>query len=222
MRNTHIALAILALLFTSPVASRAGVIHDESLLGDLSDDGASPTLLAVSLGVNQVIGSTGLVDGARDLDLFRIVIPEDAVLSSLRFSRYDETPTRSGGSFLAIAAGGEVDTGLGSVHLSNVLVNGTGEWLDDLAAGSRFGPPHAMVTGLVAPLAAGEYTVWFEEISTTIDYSMELEITPVPEPCTGGLLLAGLFAAPYCHRLAQRVARVRQAARAISNQTENS
>jgi len=221
MRSAHIALAFLALLLTSPLTSHAEMIHDESLLGDLSDDGASPTLLAVSLGANQVIGSAGLVNGARDLDLFRIVIPQDAVLSSLRFSRYDETPTRSGGSFLAVAAGGSVETGLGSAHMSNVLVNGAGEWLDDLAAGSRFGPPHAIVTGLTAPLASGEYTVWFEEISTTVDYSMELDITPVPEPCTWALLLAGLFAAPCCNRLARRAAGVRKCVRAIPNKAEN-
>jgi hypothetical protein len=197
MNHVSAALA-LAVLAVGDVAC-AATVWLELTDGELSADGAAPTRLAVSPGENSWSGRVGQVPGiGSDTDLVTFNVPSGLWLTSLRFDRYDESPDIGGGSFLAIAAGASVDTGFGSVHLSNALVNSTGEWLDDLAAGPRFGPPSANVTGFTAPLPAGDYVVWLGELSTLIDYTLTATLA-VPEPA-GTATLAAFLSSAICVR----------------------
>jgi len=197
LNASHFLLAALTLLTNATPASSA-TVWDESVDGDISGDGASPTRLTVAVGENAWTGQVGLAGGAEaDTDLVTFAVPDGLSLTSLRLDRYEESPDIGGGSFLAIASGTTVDTGFGSVHLSNALVDATGEWLDDLAAGPQFGLPSAEVTGLASPLPPGDYVVWLGELSTQIDYTLVATLA-VPEPTgvavLGGLVLAGLAA----------------------------
>lgn len=173
-------------------AAHAAIVWDEAVDGDLSDDGAVPTALSVSPGENEwrgQVGDLGLPE--TDTDLVTFTVPDGLFLTSLRFDRYDESPDIGGGSFFAVAEGSAVSTGFGSVHLSNALVDAPGEWLDDLADGARFGSPSAEVTGLTAPLPAGDYVVWLGELATQIDYTIVATLA-VPEP-TGLASLVALL-----------------------------
>lgn len=174
--------------------ANAAVIWDESTDGEISSDGLRPTPVVVAEGENSWSGQVGLVGFAEpDADLVAFTVPDGLFVTSLRLDRYDETPDIGGGSFLAVAAGDTVNTGFGSVHLSNALVDSTGEWLDDLADGARFGSPSAEVTGLTAPLPPGDYIVWLGELATQIDYTFTATLA-VPEPTTA--LLAATLLAP--------------------------
>lgn len=171
---------------------RAEVVWDESELGDLSDDGSAPTEIDFMLGENEIRGRMGFIDAAVDSDVFRFTVPNGLTLTSFRMENYTETPDIEGGSFLAIASGSSISTVLGSTHLSNALIGQAGEWLDDLAAGARYGSPAANVQGLTAPVPPGDYVIWFQETSTQIDYTM-IATLAVPEPPTASIAaMAGI------------------------------
>lgn len=177
----------LRAVFATFVASTAFAteVWNETTNGELSANGNAPTPIVIAEGRNAWSGAVGLTGAAEpDTDIVTFTVPDGLLLTSLLVERYDISPTVGGGSFLAIAEGVSVETGFGSVHLSNALVDSTGEWLDDLAAGARFMAPSANVTGLSAPLPAGDYVVWLGELTTRADYTLVATLaTPEPSSC---------------------------------------
>src|SRR6478735_3993329 len=73
-------LAVSCAIFSS---AQAAVVYDESVAGDLSNSGASPTVVHVGLGSNLISGSTGVGAAGIDRDYFSITVPSDAALGSL-------------------------------------------------------------------------------------------------------------------------------------------
>ena len=155
----------------------------ESLDGDLSNNSAAPTALTFAPGVNLVTGRMGKPDSRPlDPDFFTFTLAPGWSLTSievLSISLFDN-------SFYAIAAGTSINTSNPATHLSNTLISGAGEYLDDLALPNA---PYFGGTGLTAPLGAGTYTVWFQEAAIERDYQMAY--TVVPEPGTTCSLLGG-------------------------------
>ena len=189
---TTTVAAVFMMLGLGAIEVHAATIWNEAIDGELSASGATPSVLSVSAGENSWSGQVGLVGLPEpDSDIVTFTVPSGLFLTSLRLDRYEEAPNIGGGSFLAVAAGTTVDTGFGSVHMSNALVDEPGEWLDDLAAGAHFGAPSANVTGLTAPLPAGNYVVWLGELTTRIDYTLVATLA-VPEP-TSIVILGGLL-----------------------------
>ena len=65
------------------VVAQADIVYTESVSGDLSGSGLSPTPITVALGSNQVFGTTGRAAGVIDLDYFRLTVPVGEVLTSI-------------------------------------------------------------------------------------------------------------------------------------------
>lgn len=165
-------------------AAMAGVIHDESIDGDLSDNNAAPSVLTVTPGSNEVIGSLQFSPDV-DPDYFRFDVPVGFELTAVILDNYDTTEDQS---FMAVQAGNKIsdpNTGIGL--LGTVLFGGApgttqGEdLLDDLGAANLGGD------GFSGPLGAGTYTFWVQETAAEVNYALDFQISAIPEP--GSLLL---------------------------------
>lgn len=186
-------LAALAL----PLGSVQALTWDETLDGDLSDDGNAPTLVGtLSAGSNLFSGRMGaLTEGEPiDADIWNFTIAAGYYLTGINLTSYSTTSGSLGNqSFMAIIDGGTINQNDQSLHLSNALwgygQDGFGNTYTDLLALLDAGPDFGGV-GFDGPLPAGNYTFWIQEGADQINYSIDFVTTPVPEP--GSLLLLGV------------------------------
>lgn len=176
--------------------------YDEAISGDLSNDRLNPALLNLTygsvgsnglLGNNIVSGKLGRSSGVIDRDYLHIVVPVGFALSELRVG--NATTVGGSGSFIGIVSGSFMPvspsatdaTGLLGYHIYTTA-DKTQDILDNMATSSNG------ASGFATPLAAGDYTLWIQELATgSFSYRFNLILTQVPEPETWGLLLAGLM-----------------------------
>ena len=177
--NPHLFIGgVFALALTLPAQA---LVWDEGIDGDLSDNNLAPTPLTLDVGVNLIAGTMGKPPSLPlDRDIFTFTLPAGFSLTSIAVVSI--SPVHN--SFYAIAAGTSINTGNAATHLSNALIGGPGEYLDDLAIAPQFGG-----TGLTSPVGPGTYTVWFQETAAQRNYQMAY--TVVPEPGTIFSLLGG-------------------------------
>ena len=167
----------------------ADVAHDESVSGDLSDDGLNPTPLTFIVGENDVIGSTTNVP--LDRDVWTISIASGQQLDSITLLNYDTTEDAS---FFAVEAGSQITTfaNSGSLLGNSLIGSAVGaqqgdDVLDDLG-NAQFGG-----TGFSGPLGPGQYTFWFQETAATTNYSFRFNVSSaVPEPASASLIALGI------------------------------
>lgn len=191
LSTTGLLLALFA------CGADATVVWDEDVAGDLSNDRLAPTILAVGLGTNTLVGSMGGGGPTTDRDYFSFEVPAGAELSALIVN--PGTGISGGSSFFAIQAGGQV------------TATPEGQNVGDLLAFGHYGTD-AVGTNLLAALLppgtavlpAGRYSVWVQETGGTVAYSFSLMIGAVPEPAPLALFAGGLAA------LAVRRVRARQ------------
>ena len=178
-------------LLCSPVA-QGTVIYDESVSGDLSNSGLSPTLVAMAAGSNQILGTTGRGSEGVDRDYFTFTIPAGLELTSITV--LPGTTVAGAVSFIGIEGGTQVTlptnpmdaTGLlGWLHYSAADINSDILGLMGAAADGS--------SGFVPPLTSGSYAVWVQEFSTGVSpygFDFTLGATPAKAPDSGpGLLL---------------------------------
>lgn len=190
-RGRLLAVCLVALMATS---ARAGVVWDEGVDGDLSNDRLAPDAVSLSVGGNLLIGS--VVGG--DRDYLTITIPNGAVLSGLSLDAYTSTDDWS---FIGIQAGStftEPPTGTDPANLLGWVLFGTPnegtDILDDMGTGDD-------AIGFIPPLAAGEYTLWIQETSSKLSgYTFNLQVTAVPEASSLAMLAAAGVVAGWWHR----------------------
>lgn len=183
MKTSPLLLTLTALLTLTPTPTHAAPTESwtESLHGDLSDLHTSPTPVPISLGDNLITGRMGsLPNFAFDADIFTFQVPFASILTSINLVQFEMLEDVGGGSFFAISAGTSIDPNSPSRHLSNLLIESPGELFPRLANPTYAGP------GIRAPLPAGNYTLWFQELSTPVNYQFSLTLSPVviPEPST--------------------------------------
>ncbi len=196
-------LALLAAL-ALPLGSAQALTWDETINGDLSDDGNAPTLLGpFASGSNLISGTMGSLGGTgpMDADIWNFTVASGYYLTGINlvgytsasgdYSIFDDTH----GSFMAIANGGSINTSDPSNHLSNALwgygQDGFGNTYQNLLALLDAGPEFGGL-GFDGPLPAGNYTFWIQEGSDQIGYSIDFVTAPVPVPEPGGVLLLGV------------------------------
>ncbi len=189
-------LALIAAL-ALPFGSAQALTWDETLNGDLSDDGDAPTLLGtLSSGSNLISGTMGSVGGTgpMDADIWNFTIAAGYYLTGIDLVGYTSANVGNE-SFMAIAAGGTINLNDPSNHLSNALfdkqVDGFGATYTNLLALLDGGPVFGG-QGFDGPLPAGNYTFWIQEGSDQIGYSIDFVTSPVPVPEPGGVLLLGV------------------------------
>ena len=174
-------------------------IYDESILGDLSNSGLSPTFLNFSLGSNVVRGTTGL-GTIVDRDYFTFVVPQGAALTSL--VELANTTVGSAVSFIGIQQGNAVTVPdaqtaaglLGWAHYGAATTD-----TDLLPAMST---PNLGSTGFNGSLGAGTYSVWIQDGNVgTFSYGFDFRLNAVPEPGTLWMVLGALAAIAFRSRI---------------------
>jgi PEP-CTERM motif len=174
-------------------SAQAGIVYNESVSGDLSGSGLSPTPITVALGSNQVFGTTGRVAGVVDLDYFRFTVPVGEVLTGITILPGTAGLGPLGDSFIGMQAGSQV-----TVLPSATDATGLLGWFhyDDSDVGTNILPLMATSgfgsTGFTPPLPAGSYSFWVQELSSgTAPYGFDFTLA-TPEPASWAMLLAGL------------------------------
>ena len=137
--------------------AQAAVVYDESVSGDLVNGQTvvpwnSPgfDLGALAVGGSSVLGSFGRpAGGSTDTDVLTWTIAPGTKLDAIRIDYTILEGDNGNGSYLAIAAGPTVGTGMATAtsNLSDVLVPASSELLTAWAAG-----PYQFGTGLSRPL----------------------------------------------------------------------
>lgn len=189
-------LFILLTAFCLPLSTLRALTWDESVNGDLSDDGNAPTLLGtLSSGSNLISGTMGSLGGTGplDADVWNFTIAAGYYLTGINLVGYSATSgSTSNQSFMAIANGGTINMSDPSQHLSNALwgyaQDGFGNTYNDLLALLDAGPEFGGI-GFDGPLPSGNYTFWIQEGSDQINYNIDFVTSPVPVPEPGSALL---------------------------------
>lgn len=185
--NRMLAAAVLC---TVAVSTQASTVWDESLNGDFSNSGLSPTALIFAPGSNTVLGLTGNPGsgtGGVDRDYFSFVVPTGTQVTSIIL--LPNTFVSGSSGFMGIQAGPQLTVGtsgagaenlLGYVHYENSMIS-----TDILPTLLFFGG---------SSLPAGVYSVWVQELGGSVDYGLDFNVTQVPLPGAAGLLLSGMAA----------------------------
>ncbi|HVU88474.1 MAG TPA: PEP-CTERM sorting domain-containing protein [Pirellulales bacterium] len=190
----HVQLAFNSCLLAlcAATSTAAATVWNESINGDLSNDRLAPTAIAVAVGSNDVIGS--VVGNPSDLDYFTINVPTGDELSQLVLESFTSTDQRGfigvqhGTTFTESASAPNVANLLGWTHFGP----GAGNVGLDILPGMGQGPG---AQGFTAPLAAGSYTFWVQQLGALTNYDFNFVVKATPEPATWGM---ALVAAGFC------------------------
>lgn len=195
-RLRSIALLACAFLYGT-AAAHGNTIYSESSSPDLSNNGLAPTLLTVSLGPNDVFGTTGknATTGTVDRDYFTFTVPQGMELTAITVLPGTETLGTLGDSFIGMESGPEVTVSTAATTAAGLLgwyhydTGDIGVNILPLMGTSGLGS-----TGFTGPLPAGTYSFWVQEASAgTVPYGLEFTVA-TPEPASWTMLLAGLAA----------------------------
>jgi hypothetical protein len=165
-------------------------VYNESVSGDLSNSGLTPTLITVSAGENDVFGTTGR-QGAVDRDYFTFTVPSGFELAAI-----DVLPgtTTAGVSFIGVQSGAQVTLPVNAANAAGLLGWHLYAPLDGNILGAM-GIPAAGSSGFTPPLGAGDYAFWVQEFSAgTFNYGFDFQLVSVPESGPGLPMCAACFA----------------------------
>ncbi len=190
------SIFLLASAFLYGTAAHGDTIYNESVSGDLSNSGLAPTQLTVSLGLNDLFGTTGksAATATIDRDYFTFTVPQSLYLTAITVLPGTQTLGTLGDSFIGIESGPQVTVSTTATTAAGLL-----GWehygTDDIGVnilplmGTGVGS-----TGFTGPLPAGTYSFWVQEASVgTVPYGLEFTVA-TPEPSTWTMLLTGLAA----------------------------
>lgn len=178
------SFAFCLLLLCVEVPASAATVWNETTNGDLSSNRLAPTAINVAVGNNDVIGS--VVGNPSDLDYLTIIVPAGDELSQIILASFTSTDQKG---FLGVQQGStftEPATGANPAHLLGYthFGPGAGNVGADILPGMGTG---AGSQGFTAPLAAGSYTFWVQQLGALTNYDFNFVVRPVPEPATCGM-----------------------------------
>lgn len=144
-------------------APALGANYFEFVSGDLSDDPAQPTVIAVDAGDNRIGGQT--IDFPTDADIFTLVVPPGLEITTVSLTEFRLLSSPSdGGSLVALEAGGQITDLNSSENLRGFVIAGVAsgtqvgdDLLDDLGGGT---------------LGAGEWTFWVQNTGSVTEYEL--------------------------------------------------
>jgi hypothetical protein len=187
------SIVLLACAFLYATAAYGDTIYNESVSGDLSSSGLTPTLLTVSLGPNDLFGTTGKTGTVVDRDYFTFTVPQGLELTALTVLPGTQTLGTLGASFIGMESGPEVTVSTAATDATGLLgwfhydTGDIGVNILPLMGTSGLGS-----TGFTAPLPAGTYSFWVQEASAgTVPYGLEFTVA-TPEPASWTMLLTGM------------------------------
>jgi hypothetical protein len=193
--SQKILVLVMAAIVLPAVRTKATVLWNESVNGDLSNVQSAPNMFTLSSGVNAVIGSVGTGDTQ---DWLTLTVPAGFQLSSVVLASYQSTDLQG---FTGFAAGstfaGNLNVPgsyLGYAHFGTAAGNGSlpvanlvGVDILPIMANPLADPGSL---GFTDPLQAGSYAFLIQQLGATTSYEFDYDVTAVPEPST--LALAGL------------------------------
>lgn len=182
MQLHHLGIAMVC---AASSAAQAVTFFDELASGDLSNNPAVPSLLAVAQGSNFISASVS----ARDRDYFTLRIPPGFALASILLRKSDGVEA----TFLGLQSGSVFTEPPELANLSRTLGyteffghNVNVDLLPMLADA-----PEAI--GFSGPLIGRDFTFWVEQKNTSpAAYDLEFVIVQIPSPGAWALGLAGL------------------------------
>lgn len=166
-------------------AAQAAMVFDELASGDLSNNPAQPTMLAVDLGSTFVHATCS----SRDRDYFTLRLPPGTAIVSIKLQRCDGVEA----TFLGLQAGDAFTERPDQADLSRTLGYATFFRSDvDVDLLQRLSQaPHAI--GFSGPLVGKDFTFWVEQKSTSpVSYELEFTVVRIPAPGVGLLGAVGL------------------------------
>jgi hypothetical protein len=190
------SLAGIALVLTMLANAHALPVYSESVNGDLSGSGLSPTVITLAEGFNEIVGTTGQSGGVSDRDYFTVTVPTNLKLAQL----IEEAGTEAGQSgafargFLGLQSGTQVTLATNTVTATGLL--GWTHYVPtptDIDILPAMGIAANGSTGFVPPLGPGTYAFWLQD-TTPGTFNYRLNLVLVPEPSAGALMIMGCFA----------------------------
>ncbi|MEM1228533.1 MAG: PEP-CTERM sorting domain-containing protein [Planctomycetota bacterium] len=180
--SARVGLLLAAGVYLGSVSTAsAAVIYDESGDGDASNSAAAPTLIALALGDNEIIGTTG----SGDRDHFTFTIGASEAVTSFIITEFNG-PEGGGGHFFGFANGSTVPSAGSSFLISDLIANAEAPFNVLGASGGAFGG-----TGVPTELGPGDYSVLFNETAGgSVSYRASITVSAIPEPSSG---FAALF-----------------------------
>jgi hypothetical protein len=189
-------IVLLASAFLYGAAAHGDTVYNESISGDLSNSGLTPTVLTFSQGLNDVFGTTGksATTGVIDRDYFTFTVAPGLELTAITVLPGTTTLGPLDESFIGVEYGSQVDVSTGATTAAGLL-GWTHYGVEDITDGTNILPlmgiPNLGSTGFTGPLPSGTYSFWVQEASVgTVQYG--LEFTEAPEPSTWTMLLTGM------------------------------
>lgn len=179
-------IAGVLLNFSSP--AKAITLWDESINGDLSNNGLTPTELGkLQPGNNTLSATFSLGQANPDADYFTLEVPNKLSLKKIilkSLTPEDEVAffaVQTGSVFDFVFTGPDATGLLGWIDLGQEEV-GT-DILYDMGK-ANLSPIASGATGFTPPLGAGNYSFWLRQggempVTVTVDF-----VTTVPEPST--------------------------------------
>lgn len=193
-RHTPLLVAAVAAALMAGTAAQAATAWDESVSGDLSNNGLEPSFAALVAGSNQLLGTTGraVAGGPVDRDYLHITVPAGHVLQAINV--LTGTTTIGGGSFIGLQAGAQVTLPVNTFSAEGLLgwtLFGPDQ-IDTDILGAMSLPANGS-SGFEIPLPEGSYALWIQETGIgSVSYALELSVVAVPEAPTAAMLLGGL------------------------------
>ncbi|MFL6465665.1 MAG: PEP-CTERM sorting domain-containing protein [Bryobacteraceae bacterium] len=204
--RSAIGTAILSL--SCGLSLQAATVYNEAVQGDFSNSGLSPTQVTVATGSNQIIGTTGNSGSGTDRDYFTITVPTGLQMTALM----EVAGTTVGGavSFIGLQAGNQV-----TLPTNTQTANGLLGWshyggaTTDTDLFAVMSVPSNGSSGFTAPLNAGNYSFWIQDFNAgSFSYTFNLVLapaaSPVPEPKSYAMMLAGFVALVFLCKRRQR------------------
>jgi len=177
-------LAAFSLASCVSAVSNAGIVWNESINGDVSDDRLNPTSLTLHAGSNSFSATSQ--DG--DLEYVHFTLPVGTSLTAIVNVSYAGTGDNL--AFIGVQAG------------TTFTEPDTGTVVGNILGYAHFGPDEGTVgqdilpimatsfaaIGFTPPLTGTHYTFWMQQLGNPCTYEFSFQV--VPTPGTAGLLAA--------------------------------